>query len=264
MTGARFRRAAVPLLALLAAFGAWEFAVQVAGVPRTLLPPPSAVAARMWRSHPLLVKHLGLTLLEAVAGFGIGGGCGFVLAVAISRSPLARAAIEPVVTAFAAVPKVALAPLLVLWAGYGLTPKILMAALLCFFPVVVNVVRGLSSVPHEVDLFLRAIGAGRWARFWRVELPFAAPAIFDGCKIAVTLATIGAIVGEFANPSHGLGFLMEVGRENFEPTLQFAAVLLVSLLGWGLYELVGVVERVGFGTLIRPPGTELGGGREQP
>lgn len=224
---------------LLAAF--WEYGVSALGVRRYLLPPLSAVLAAGWEARQMLLAETWVTTVEVLLGFSLAVVGGIMLGVLIHLSTLARRTLYPLITALQSMPKIALAPLMIVWFGYGLGSKVAATFLFAFFPVVVATLGGMSNVPINLDEHFHALGASRWDRFWRLQVPSALPAFVDGIKIAMPLAVIGAIVGEFIGAEEGLGHLITLATANAQTDLMFAAILVITALSVFLY---GLVERL--------------------
>jgi ABC-type nitrate/sulfonate/bicarbonate transport system permease component len=218
--------------------------VRIQDVPRWLLPPPSAVAETLVVERELLFEHGIVTLSEVLIGFGLALIAGILLAAAIDSSPTLDRALYPLLVASQTVPVPALAPLLLIWFGYGLLPKVLVTALIAFFPIVVNMVEGLRSTDPEVIALLRSFGAGRWTRFRLARLPSALPFLFAGARIAVAVAVIGAVFGELVGAQAGLGYLLTRAMAQFQTARVVAAILLLSLMGVGLFGGVALLERL--------------------
>lgn len=233
-----------PLLLLAALVALWELVVRVAAVPAWLLPAPSAVARTMVEERGLLLANARVTLLEVVAGFVLALVVGLVLAFLIDASPTLDRAVYPLVVASQTVPVPAIAPLLLIWFGYGLLPKVLVTALIGFFPIVVATVDGLRAADRETLAMLRAFGASNRTLFRLVRLPAALPAVFSGAKIAVTVCVIGAVFGEFVGAREGLGYLLTRAIAQFRTDRVIAAVALLSAMGIGLFLLVSLAERL--------------------
>jgi NitT/TauT family transport system permease protein len=229
---------AFALLLILWEGGTWLFRVHPG-----ILPPFSMVIERGWQSRALLISHLSITMMEILIGFVLALGMAGLLAVAFDGIPLLRRMLFPILVSFQSIPKVAFAPILVIWFGHGILPNIVMASLIAFFPLLVSIVAGLDSISEEFELFMDSLAAQWSTRFLKVRLPATVPSILTGCRIGITYAIIGAIVGEFANPSQGLGYIMATGAENFDTSLQFAAIILISLIGWLLTLGINLCER---------------------
>ena len=233
-----------PALLILAALGVWELWVRLADTPGWLLPPPSAIGRTLVDDRALLLEHARATLVAVLLGFGLALAAGVLLALLIDASTLLARAVYPLVIASQTVPVVALAPLLVVWLGYGLLPKVLVTALIGFFPIVVNTVDGLRAADRDVLDLLRSLGARRWARFRLARLPAALPFVFSGARVAVAVCVIGAVFGELVGSSSGLGYLMTRAAAQFLTARVFACIVLLSAIGVGLFALVALAERL--------------------
>ena len=238
------RRWIWPLLVLAVLIAIWEVAVRVAQTPRWMLPPPSAIARTMWTDRSLLLYHTRVTLVEVALGFGLALVAGLAAGMAIDSSRIVERAVYPLIIASQTIPMVALAPLMLIWFGYGLMPKVLVTALVSFFPLAVNTVDGLRAADGEVLSMLRSLGAGRWTRFRLAKLPAALPSIFSGARIAIAFSVIGAVFGELVGASAGLGYLMQRAAAQFLTARVFAAIVILALLGIGLFAAVAALERL--------------------
>jgi ABC-type nitrate/sulfonate/bicarbonate transport system permease component len=222
----------------------WELFVRLDNTPRWFLPPPSAVALALYDGWRLLAHHTWVTLQAVLAGFAIAVILGVVLAVPIASARIVARAVYPLVVASQAVPVVALAPILLIWFGYGLTPKIIVVTLICFFPIVVNMVDGLRAVDREWIELLRSMGADRWTILRVVRIPAALPYLFSGLRVAAAVSVIGALIGEWVGSSAGLGYYMTRSAAQFLTARVFAAVLISALLGLALFAAVALLERL--------------------
>ncbi len=200
------------------------------GVPAFLLPAPQAVLEALWRHRQLLWHHAGYTLLEMVLALLLGVGAGVVLAVTMAASPALRRVLFPLVTASQAIPVFALAPLLVLWLGFGIASKVVVAALILFFPLCLSLFDGLCRTPSGWLELAQTLNESRWRMFWRVRWPAALPQFFSGLQMAVVLAPIGVVIGEWVGASAGLGYLMMQSNARLETATSFAALLLLLIL----------------------------------
>lgn len=232
-----------PLVVTLAVIAGWEIGVRVGGIPAYLLPPPSAIAARMVKDHALLASHTWVTAGEILAGYVLAIVVSIPLAALLAQFRILENALYPILVASQTIPKVAIAPILVVWFGFGLLPKVLIAFLICFFPILVDSLVGLRSVPKEVLWLARSMGASQWKTFAKIQFPAALPHIFAGLKVASTLAVVGAVVGEFVAADRGLGYQLIVANGLLDVQLQFAVLIVLSLLGVALYALVDLAER---------------------
>jgi NitT/TauT family transport system permease protein len=239
---ATWRRAVLERLVLFAALAVlWEAAVILLNVKPYLLPRLSLVLENLWTHRTNLVLQSLVTAREIVLGYLAAVGGGVLLSLAIFAWPFAYRTLYPLLVLFQGLPKIALAPLMVIWMGYGISSKILMAFLFAFFPVVISTLGGLSGTPQNLVEHFRAIRAGQWTTFWRLQLPAALPSIMDGCKTAMPLAVIGAIVGEFVGSERGLGYLILEATAQARTDLLFAALVAVSILAGLLYWIVEII-----------------------
>src|SRR5271166_6760652 len=222
----------------------WEMLVRQFQVPAWLLPSPSAIGQAMveWRAE--LIGHSLVTLYETLAGFALAIAISIPLAVAIVYSPLLQNTIYPILLALQSMPKVAIAPLLALWIGFGAAPKIIVVFLVCFFPIVVATTSGLTAVPTSLMDLIRSLSAGSLQTFVKIRFPTAMPHIFVGLKIAITFAVIGAVIGEFVGSENGLGYLILVSTSQSRTPLAFGALLLLTVMSIVLYYGIAFIERI--------------------
>ncbi len=232
-----------PVALVAALVGGWELLAQLGEVQNYLLPAPSEVASALWRDRDLLAPDAWVTAREVLLGFALALAAGVAIALALHLSPLLRRALYPLVVASQAVPVVVIAPILVIWFGFGMTPKLVVIALICFFPVVVNTLDGLQGVDPDQVKMLRTLGASRLDLLRRLELPAALPFLFSGAKVAVAVAVIGAVFGELVGSDAGLGHAIQVGTAQLQTARVFAAVLILSVMAISLFGLVALVER---------------------
>ncbi|MBA2276343.1 MAG: ABC transporter permease [Chloroflexia bacterium] len=242
--GDRIGRWLWPALVLLALLAAWETAVRLADTPRWMLPPPTAVAAALRDDRALLLPNAWVTLQEILLGFALALLAGLLTGVAIDSSRTIERALYPLIIASQTIPLVALAPILLIWFGYGLLPKVLVTALVAFFPLAVNTVDGLHAADGETLALLRSLGASPGQRFRLVKLPSALPHLFTGARIAITFSVVGAVFGELVGASAGLGYLMERAGAQFQTARVFAAIVLLALIGVTLFASVALLERL--------------------
>lgn len=233
-----------PALLLAIALAVWEAWVRIDDTPRWFLPAPSAIADALVRDRRLLVDNAWVTLREVLVGFAVAVAAGVVAAIAIDGSRIVARALYPIVIASQAIPIVALAPLLLIWFGHGLLPKVIVTALIAFFPIAVNTVDGLRSADRETLDLLRTLGAGRWARFRLVKLPGALPFLFSGARVGIAVAVIGAVFGELVGAEAGLGHLMTLSSANLRTDRVFACVVVLSAMAVGLFAGVAALERL--------------------
>jgi NitT/TauT family transport system permease protein len=239
------REQAVAVLLFALCIGGWEIAARWLGLSALVLPPPSRVALALWQglASGYLWPHLGATAIELLLGLVAGCTIGFGTGVLMAEVPALRRQLMPYVVVSQVVPKLALMPLFIVWFGLGLAPTVVITALICFFPLLETTLTGLAQVPPaQLDLF-RMLGATRWQTLMRLKLPSGLPAILAGLRVAVVLALVGVVVGEFIGAGRGLGALVIAAQGSMDTPLMFAVLVLVSLLGLGLYRLALSLER---------------------
>lgn len=239
----RWRRFVDPAVAFLLLAILWEKAVDIFHIKAYLLPPLSKVLRTTWESRALLMREGWITSMEVVHGFAWAMVGGVMLAMLIHAVPVARRTLYPLIVVFQGLPKIALAPLMIIWVGYGPASKVLMAFMFAFFPVVISTLGGLAGTPPALIEHFRALRASRWVTFRRLQVPSALPAVLDGAKTAMPLAVIGAIVGEFVGSEAGLGNLILAANANARTDLLFAALLAVSVVAGVLYLLVELAAK---------------------
>jgi NitT/TauT family transport system permease protein len=236
----------IPTATLAVIVVLWEVAVRVFDVAAFVLPPPSLIVREAWAARAHLPGHTWATLWETLAGFALSIAIGIPLAACIALSPFLRNTIYPLLVVTQSVPKVAIAPVIILFMGVGETPKILVAFLVAFFPIVVDTATGLNAVPPELLDLSRSLKASKLQEFVKIRFPTAVPFIFSGLKVAVALSVVGAVVGEFVQADKGLGYLIVVSMSFFRTALAFAAMAILSLMGIALFALVALIERSAF------------------
>jgi len=229
--------------AIVAMVALWEILCRALNVPKWLLPAPSQIAVETWEIRAILPLHFGATLAAVVGGFVLAVITGIPLAVFLVYSPFMRRVIFPFLLTLQSVPKVALAPLLLLWVGYGLHSNMIVAATVAFFPIVIDTATGLESVDKELLELTRSLDASAARVFWRVRLPWALPYIFSSFKVAITLAVIGAVVAEFVGSDKGLGYLILTSSGAMKTTVMFGVLVLLSALGMASFYAVAWAEK---------------------
>jgi NitT/TauT family transport system permease protein len=223
---------------------AWEAAVRGFAVKPIILPPPSAIWAE-FASHPSwYLMHGWYTLLVTLGGFALALGIGVLLAVLIVESRVMEKTVYALIVALNSVPKVAVAPLFVIWLGTGVEPKIAIGFLIAVFAIVIDAVLGLKSVPPDILDLARALRGGRLATLWRIRFPCALPSLFAGMKVAISLALVGAIVGEFVSSQRGLGYVILAAQGTFDTARVFAAIGVLAVMGIVLFWAVASAERL--------------------
>jgi putative hydroxymethylpyrimidine transport system permease protein len=233
-----------PALLFAALIGLWEAVVKLFDVQDYVFPAPTAVARSLFDDRGLLGSATLVTVREIALGYLLAVAGALLLAVALHFSPALRRALLPLLVLSQTVPTVLLAPILAIVLGYGIEPKLVVVAIVCFFPVVVNAVDGLRGADPELIRMMRTLHADRLAIFRRVEFPGALPAIFSGARIAATYAAVGAVFGEWAGSSSGLGFVILQAQPALETARIFAAVVVLSALALALYGIVTLAERI--------------------
>lgn len=229
---------------VLGIVGLWEAYVRIFDVQKWLLPAPSLIIKTIGVDAALLSRHTLATAEEVVVGFALALVCGVLLAAAIGLSKTVERALYPFLVASQTIPIIVIAPMLLIWVGYGLAPKVIVVALICFFPIVVNMVDGLRSVDSDVISLMRTLGASRWQIFAKAQVPTSLPFLFTGVRIAVAFSVIGAVIGEWVGSSEGLGYLMIRSKPQFLTERVFAAIVILSAMGVGLFAMVGLLQRL--------------------
>ena len=245
----RARSILAPASLLLALLALWELAAQwdvladLLSIKPFLVPAPSAIAESLWEDRELLADNAWVTLKEIVLGFALATVLGVGFAILIHLSETARRAVYPLLVGSQTIPIIAIAPVLVIWFGFGLGPKLAIIALICFFPITVNTADGLRSVDPDLIKMMRTLGAGRAQILRRAELPWALPFIFSGAKIAIAVAVIGAVFGEWAAANEGLGHMMQNAQSQLQTARVFAAIAVLSAIAISLFALLSLLER---------------------
>jgi NitT/TauT family transport system permease protein len=239
------RNVSLSLVLLALSLLGWEMVVRVAQIPAFILPPPSQVVVALYRgiASGVYLRNLQVTLLETVLGFALGSALGFVLGTAVAMNRYVEYFLYPYIVMFQSLPKVALAPLIVIWFGLGLTSKVVNAALVAFFPLLVNTMVGLRSADEDRVSLMRSLAASDTQIFWMLRLPNALPFVMAGLDIAMILALIGAIVAEFTGATAGLGTLILSMTYTMDVSGQFSVLLILSIVGLLLNRLVQLVRR---------------------
>jgi NitT/TauT family transport system permease protein len=222
----------------------WEAAVRILGMKPYILPAPSAILTALWAKSNTIAAAAWYTAQPMLIGYGFAVGVGIALALAFSVSRRFEALVYPQIVFLQIIPKIAIAPLFMIWFGYGLTSKVLVVFLLSFFPVVVSAVQAFRSVDPDILDLARVTGASGWRMFWKVKAPHALPTLFTGFKVAAALAATAAVVAEFVSSDRGLGYLLVDYTNRFDTPGVFAAILVLSLMGLLLYGAVEALERI--------------------
>ena len=244
-TQTRWRRIIELPLSLLVFILLWESLAHFSALPAFILPAPGQVWARFLTalSDGSLLSNFRVTLIEVLIGLLVGAVSAAALGYILAKSPIIENWLSPYIVASQAIPIVAIAPLLIIWLPPGIYAKVLICALIVFFPILINTIIGLRSVPEDLRDLMRSLKASPWQTFRLLEVPAALPVLLGGLRIGATLAVIGAVVGEFVGADRGLGFLVNVGRGQYDTALVFVAVFALILMALGLYGLVVLMER---------------------
>lgn len=229
---------------LVAVFVGWELAVRAFAIKPIILPPPSAVFAELFSDPLWYLGHAWATLAVTLGGFAFAVLFGVALAVAIVESRLLEKTLYALIVGLNSVPKVAVAPLFVIWLGTGAEPKIAIGFLIAVFAIVIDTVLGLKSVPADILDLARSMRGGRLATLWRIRFPCALPSLFAGMKVAISLALVGTIVGEFVSSQRGLGYVILSAQGTFDTARVFAAIIVLGIMGVALFWLIALVERL--------------------
>lgn len=232
------------ILSFAAAFGFWEVAVRLLNVAPYLLPPPSTVMIELAARWPRVLDSALVTTQEILAGFLLAAVVSVPLALLITYSRTLEAALYPLIVFLQIVPKIAIAPLFIIWFGFGFTPKLLLVFLLSFFPIVVSSIAGFKSLDPDVMDLARSTGASQWLMFRKIRLPQALPSIFTGLKVGAALAATAAVVAEFVASNRGLGYLLLEYNGNLETAMVFAVILVLSAIGLIVYYAVELLEKL--------------------
>lgn len=238
-----FRSYLLPSATLVLVLVVWEAAYHIFKIPKFIVPAPSGIIVETWEWRFRLVEHTWVTLYETLGGFGLSVAVGVPLAILIVYSPLLRNAIFPLLVVAQSVPKVAIAPVLLLIIGHGVGSKIIVAFLVAFFPIIVDTATGLASTPAELLDLSRLYRASPLKTFMKVRFPMALPFFFSGLKVAITLAVIGAVVGEFVGSDKGLGYIIISATSYWKANLAFGSMILLALMAIILFGLISLVER---------------------
>jgi NitT/TauT family transport system permease protein len=241
-----FIEVVLPLATIAGLFLVWEAACRAFAIPSYIIPAPSAIWTETTANPGNVAWHTLVTTKTVLLGFLVSVLVSLPLAVMLTSSPLVAAAVYPLLVLTQAIPKVALAPILVVVLGTSELPRVVVTFLVAFFPLVLSVASGLVSVPAELIELGRACRANRWTELWRIRLPYAVPFIFSGLKAAIALAVVGAVVAEFVNADAGLGYLIQTSTAFFKVQLAWGALIILSLMGIVLFQIVVAVERVFF------------------
>lgn len=233
-----------PFFLILAVFLIWELIIRIFNISAYLIPAPLAVLQQIIAEWPRLWRESLITTYATLGGFGLSILIGIPAAVMIAYSRVIESFLYPLLVFSQSIPKIAIAPLFVVWFGFGIFPKIITAFLLGFFPIVVSTVMGFKSIETEMIDLARSMKASPSQIFLKISFPQALPSIFAGLKVSVTLAVVGAVVGEFVGSNSGIGYLLQIANGNFDLPLMFAALFVLSMIGVLLFAVVDVIEKM--------------------
>ena len=232
-----------PFLLVIISLVLWELVVRIFKIPAYLIPKPLEVVDQLAKEWPMLLSETAPTTWATLGGFLLSVLVGVPAAVLIAYSPVIESFVYPLLVFSQSIPKIAIAPLFVVWFGFGIIPKVISAFMLGFFPVVVSTVMGFKSLERDMIDLAHSMGSSRWQMFYKISLPNALPAIFSGMKISITLAVVGAVVGEFVGANSGIGYVLQKANGNFDLPLMFAALVVLSSVGVILFAALEIIER---------------------
>jgi NitT/TauT family transport system permease protein len=245
------RSLATSAASLIALIVGWQLLTWGFAIPKFLLPGPGDVLETIWRFGPAWGNHIWTTARATLLGFGLAVVIGLALAIAIVRSRILSELLTPVIIVLQIIPKVAFAPLLLIWFGTGMLPIVAIAFLVAFFPMVVNSAVGMADVEDDLIDLTRVLRMSWWRVLWTVRLPNALPHIFSGLRVASTLAVIGTIIGEFVGSNVGLGYLILIANNQMNTSLAFASIIIISVFGLGLYGFIVAIEKISMPWRVR-------------
>lgn len=233
-----------PFILIVVLLVLWDLAIRVFKIPPYLIPKPLDVVGQLSQEWPMLLREAAPTTWATLGGFALSVLIGVPIAMLIAYSPVIESFIYPLLVFSQSIPKIAIAPLFVVWFGFGIIPKVIAAFMLGFFPVVVSTVMGFKSVERDMIDLARSMGSSRWQMFFKINLPQALPAIFSGMKVSITLAVVGAVVGEFVGANSGIGYVLQKANGNFDLPLMFAALVVLSMVGVLLFVILDMIEKL--------------------
>jgi NitT/TauT family transport system permease protein len=240
----RWLRVIYPVFGIVLILLAWHFYVVAFKVPPVVMPSPLRVWDALLKNAPLLLRESWTTFLECIYGFVLAVVVGILIAVIVTTSRILNQMFYPILIATQSIPKVAIAPIVLVWFGTGMESKVAIAFIVAFFPMVVDTATGLRATPDDLLDLARSLKCTRWQIFWKIQVPSALPFIFSGAKVAVTLTVIGAVIGEFVGSNSGLGNLVLVANASVNSSLVWASLIYLSALGMLLYGAVALAERI--------------------
>ncbi|MBP1154491.1 MULTISPECIES: ABC transporter permease [unclassified Paenibacillus] len=231
-------------LTLLGLFAVWEVACRILQVPEYLMPTPMNIVERFIQDWSVIVSHSGITLSEVLLGFTMSVFIGIPIAILIVYSKYFSNSVFPILIGIHCVPMISFAPLLIIWFGFGMLTKVLIAFMISFFPIVINTVVGLQSMEKDMFHLAKSLRANKMQTFIYFRLPKALPSIFGGLKVGITLAVVGAVVAEFVSSQKGLGYLQLTAHSQLDVTMEFCVIFTLAFIGIGLFSIIGWIERL--------------------
>lgn len=220
----------------------WQWAVKIFKIPEYILPSPLKIISEIIQKQQYLIRHSLITLTEILTGFVVAMLAAFIISLGILYSKTIEKIIYPLLIFTQVTPKIAIAPLFLIWFGYGILPKVVITALVAFFPIIINTINGLKSVDIELADLMYSLSATKRQMLTKIRIPSSLPYVFAGLKISITLSVIGAIVGEFVGADRGLGYIIMISNANLDTALVFACLIILSIIGVGLFLVVCIVE----------------------
>lgn len=234
---------ALPWGLIVLIIAVWQLADVIFNIPVFVLPSPVEIALSFWKWRDPIIDNAAHTLLATVVGFGFAIVVGLIMGIAIGSSAFVYRAVYPVLIAFNSIPKIVVAPILIIWFGIGLVPAVICAFLISFFPIVVNVAAGIATVEPELSDVMKALGAKKREIIWNIGLPRAMPYFFASLKVGITTAFVGSIVSEFVGANKGIGHLMTVASSRFDTPLVFAGAISTAIMGVAMYTIAAGIEK---------------------
>lgn len=234
----------IPVIFIILLLAGWEYTVKLRSIPDWILPGPAQIVRTLVDNAPVIAKHAQSTLIECLAGFALAIVFSFIVAFLMDEISLFKKALYPLIVASQTIPIVSVAPLFIIWFGYGMLPKIIVVVLVCFFPIAISLLSGLTSVDNDYLELFRSMQASRLKIFRMVKLPLAMPSFFAGLRISAAYSVMGAVIGEWLGAKQGLGTFMTLAQRSFQIDRVFAAILAVTVMSAALFALVSFIERL--------------------
>lgn len=234
----------IPVIFIILLLAGWEYTVKLRSIPDWILPGPAQIVRTLADNAPVIAKHAQSTLIECLAGFALAIVFSFVVAFLMDEISLLKKAVYPLIVASQTIPIVSVAPLFIIWFGYGMLPKIIVVVLVCFFPIAISLLSGLASVDNDYLELFRSMQASRLKIFRMVKLPLSMPSFFAGLRISAAYSVMGAVIGEWLGAKQGLGTFMTLAQRSFQIDRVFAAILAVTVMSAALFALVSFIERL--------------------